>query len=206
MISEILKINEFKNFPLNLPKTYYNKILTKDINFFDKMDIFKNKKLALFCSVRCPGNIILETFELFKKIKNDNITMIGGFHSPMEKECLNILLRNKQPVIYCPARCIKKMRIPKEFKKLIDEGRLLIISPFNDKHNRATVKTTTLRNQFVAAIADYIFVAYAEAGGKIEHLCREIISWGKHIYTLDNKLNENLFSMGAEIFFFRRNC
>jgi len=68
--------------------------------------------LGLFCSVRCPGDVILRTYDLVRLIRKAGIAVIGGFHSPMEKECLALLLRGSQPLVVCPARCIEGMRLP----------------------------------------------------------------------------------------------
>jgi hypothetical protein len=39
-------------------------------------------------------------------MRDEGRTLIGGFHSPMEWECLGILLRGRQPVILSEAlRC-----------------------------------------------------------------------------------------------------
>ena len=64
-------------------------------------------------------------------------TLIGGFHSPMEKECLDLLLRGSRPIIICPARSIDRMRIPKPWKAPLADGRLLVMSPFLDHRPRA---------------------------------------------------------------------
>lgn len=66
------------------------------------------KKLALFCSNKCPGEIIIKTYDFMRTLMDVNdIAVISGFHSPMEQECLNILLNGDVPVIICPARSIK---------------------------------------------------------------------------------------------------
>jgi len=49
--------------------------------------------------------------------RDDGVTVISGFHTPVEKECLRILLRGSQPVIICPARSIEGMRIPPTWKQ-----------------------------------------------------------------------------------------
>jgi predicted Rossmann fold nucleotide-binding protein DprA/Smf involved in DNA uptake len=36
--------------------------------------------LALFCSVRCPGNLILQTYDFVQRLRQMSITVIGGFH------------------------------------------------------------------------------------------------------------------------------
>src|SRR5438105_10760417 len=70
-------------------------------------DILDTHKVALFCSVSCPGNLIVQTYDLAVALRLAGVTVIGGFHSPMEKECLSVLLRGTQPVIVCPARGIE---------------------------------------------------------------------------------------------------
>ena len=65
-------------------------ILGKDappsVAFSGNLDILLGKKLALFCSARCPGKLILETYDLAQNLKDAGITIIGGFHSPIERE------------------------------------------------------------------------------------------------------------------------
>jgi predicted Rossmann fold nucleotide-binding protein DprA/Smf involved in DNA uptake len=80
-------------------------------------DVLKGEKVALFCSARCPGDLILKAYDLAKKLRDDGVTVISGFHSPIEKECLRILLRGKQPLIICPARCLANLRVPTEWKR-----------------------------------------------------------------------------------------
>src|SRR5438093_5185565 len=140
--------------------------------------VLRRKTLALFCSVKCPGHLIVQTYDLAQKLRNAGVTVIGGFHSPMERQCLAILLRSPHPVIACPARGLPK-RLPPEFRKPLADGRLLLLSPFADAIRRADDETAQQRNRFVAALADKILVAHAAARGKTERFCREIIAWRK---------------------------
>lgn len=157
-------------------------------------------KLALFCSIKCPGSIILKTFDLMKELRDAGVTVISGFHSPMEQECLDILLRGNQPIIICPARSIETMRTRREFRKPLDDGKLLFLSPFPQKQNRVSAKRAEFRNRLVAALADRVLVPYAEPGRKTEQLCREIAESGKPLYTFETKHNESLLSLGARPF------
>ena len=161
-------------------------------------EILQNRMIALFCSVKCPGRLILKTYDLFQELRHTGLTVIGGFHSSMERECLTILLRGAQPIIICLARSIERMRIPSEYREPLTAGRLLLISPFMERPRRPSVKTTIYRNQLVAALADRVFVAYAEPSGKTESLCREIVSWQKPLYTLESDYNANIIALGAE--------
>ncbi|MBA3707606.1 MAG: hypothetical protein H0W83_02155, partial [Planctomycetes bacterium] len=61
------------------------------------------------------------------------VAVIGGFHSPMEQECLALLLKGRQPIVICPARGIDEMRLAIAWREAISAGRLLVISPFEPK-------------------------------------------------------------------------
>ena len=176
---------------------YLGKDAPRSVAALGNLEILTHHKLALFCSVRCPGKLILQTHDLAHALVQAGITVIGGFHSPVEKECLRILLRGGQPVIICPARSLRKIRISKEWKKPLDEGRLLFLSPFPDNRHRSDIEMAVYRNRFVAALADRIFISYAEPSSKTENFCREILSWQKPVYTFRYAPNESLITLGA---------
>ncbi|MDP3062946.1 MAG: DNA-processing protein DprA, partial [Chloroflexota bacterium] len=153
--------------------------------------------VALFCSVRCPGDLILKTYDLARALRDAGVPVIGGFHSPMEKECLRLLLRGRQPVVVCPARGIENMRVPAEWRPPLAEGRLLLLSPFSSSQRRPTADQAALRNDFVAALAHRVFVAHAAPGGKTEAFARKVLDWGKPLLTLEGRHNQNLVALGA---------
>ncbi len=161
------------------------------------LDILRRKKLALFCSVKCPGNLILQTYDLARALRDAGVTVIGGFHSPMEKECLALLLRGTQPVIVCPARSIERMRFPSEWKIPLAEGRLLLLSPFAGKLRRVTADLAQKRNELVAVLADAVFVTHAAPGSKMEQFCHDMLTSGKPLLTLESDENTGLIARGA---------
>ncbi len=59
-------------------------------------------------------------------------------------------------------------------------------------------ETSVERNRFVTALADAVLVAYAEPGGMMEHLCREVVAWDKPFYTLADDANAHLVALGAK--------
>lgn len=184
-------------FPPGLVRHLGNKS-PKRIAAIGNLDILNRKAVALICSVKCPGTIILQTYDLARKLREADVPVIGGFHSPMERECLRILLRGQQPIIICPARSLNGIRLPNEYKKPLDQGRLLLLSPFPDKLRRATVQTSLYRNRFVAALAERIFVPYASPASKTEQLCSDFLARGKRLYTLESDANLHLISAGAQ--------
>src|SRR5690348_12573481 len=93
--------------------------------------ILQRPALALFCSIACPGDVILQTYDLARDLRDAGVTVAGGFHAPMERECLHLLLRGTQPIVVCPAR---------EWRAPLAEGRLLLLSPFGEGSRRATAE------------------------------------------------------------------
>jgi predicted Rossmann fold nucleotide-binding protein DprA/Smf involved in DNA uptake len=161
------------------------------------LDLLHSRPLALFCSIKCPGDIILGTYDLIRALRDAGVPMIGGFHSPMEKECLRLLLRGTQPVVICPARSLDSMRVPTAWKGPLAAGRLLILSPFKKNQRHMTAEMARTRNAFVAALADQILVAHAEPGGKLEAFFLQLLSCNKHLWTLASNENKHLVGSGA---------
>lgn len=155
------------------------------------LHILENPLVAFFCSSKCPGQVILRVYDLARSFRDAGVTVISGFHSPMEKECLESLLRGEQPIVVCPARGIDGMRLPMKWRNGISENRLLLLSPFEPGLCRPTQALTEIRNRFVATIADSVLVAHATEGGKLEGLCWSLMAMGKKVCTLD--LTENIF-------------
>lgn len=177
----------------------------KTITAIGNIGILQNQPLAVFSSTKCPGSIILKTYDLIRDLRDKGVTVISGFHSPMEQECLNILLKGKQPVIVCPARSIEGMRIKAEYKKPLEDGRLLLLSPFKDKQNRISSERALERNHFIAGLADKIFIPYAAPNSKTEQFCHDLIRWNKPIYTNNSEANKNLLALGIQPFNLERN-
>ena len=148
---------------------------------------------ALFCSNRCPGDLILKTYDLARAMRDAGVPVVGGFQTPMERECLRLL----QPVVVCPARGIENMRVPRDWRPALDDGRLLVLSPFPASARRPTADLAAQRNELVASLASRLFIAHASPGSKTEAFARKHVESAKPLLTLDSPANENLAEMGA---------
>jgi predicted Rossmann fold nucleotide-binding protein DprA/Smf involved in DNA uptake len=156
----------------------------------------KNRHLALFCSRRCPGSIILRAHDLAVALRDVGVPVIGGFQTPMEREMLAVLLRGSQPVVVVDARNARK-RLPPDWRLPYDERRLQILSPFDV--DRPTSQTADERNRLVVSLADRVLIVHAAAGSRTEALARDVASSGKPLFTIetDDDSNVNLIEFGA---------
>lgn len=147
--------------------------------------LLAGRKTALFCSARTPGGAILRTHDTARRLRDEGMTVISGFHSPLEMDCLRILLRGQQPIILCPARVIVGMRIPTECRPALEAGRLLILSPFTDSPRRVTKDSAARRNEVVTALADEAFVAHVTPGGQTAMTVEMLNRWGVPMVRVD---------------------
>lgn len=141
------------------------------------LELLAARKVGLFCSAHSPGEAILRAHDAACRMRDEGVTVISGFHSPIEKECLRILLRGKQPIIICPGRAIEAMRIPTDCRTAFGAGRILFLSPFTRQPKRVTKESALWRNEVVAALADEAYVAYVAEGGQTEGIVGMLKRW-----------------------------
>ena len=142
---------------------------------------------AFLCSKEAPGATILKSFDQAAAWREAGRCVISGFHSPLEKECLAILLRGRQPIALCPARGISTVRLPAEQRRAVEEGRLTIISPFTPRDRRANADLGRRRNRFIAALAAEIVFGFVAPDGSLARLREEIKGWGLRIHELHSE-------------------
>ncbi len=123
-------------------------------------------KTAFLCSRKVPASIVLKCYDWAIQQREEGNCVISGFHSQIEKDVMHYLLKGNQPIIVVLARGLKQ-KIEQEFLEPIEKGRLLIITPFEEKVKRVTTETAKLRNQMMIELADKIVVGFASQEGII---------------------------------------
>lgn len=146
-------------------------------HYMGNVALLEERKTALFSSAKCPGDAILHAHDRATAWRDEGRCVVSGFHSPVEQDCLRILLRGKQPVIVCPARAIPR-RIPADWQRALDGKRLLIVSPFGFHEKRISAALAERRNEFVASLAEEAWFAHIAPGGSMERLSRILAAKG----------------------------
>lgn len=129
------------------------------------------KKTAFLCSRSIPASVVLKCYDWAIEQREAGNCIISGFHSQLEKDVFHYLLKGKQPIIIALARGLKE-KIEPELIKPLEEGRILIISPFDKTVKRVTEQTAEIRNKMMIELADNITVGYASERGKLESLLK----------------------------------
>ena len=127
-------------------------------------DLLDRYLVAFFASREYSEEIAQRAVQWAEEICQTDKVVISGFHSPLEKKVLTILLEHKHPVALFLGRAMYK-RIPAEYQEAIDEGRMLIdtVRDF-ERHSWNSAQT---RNWYVAGIADEIYFAPFDETSKL---------------------------------------
>ena len=140
-------------------------------------DILQTPLTAFLCSRQVPAAAVLRCYDWAIAQREAGITVISGFHSPLEQDVFRYLLKGRQPVVLALARGLKKQWEP-ALQKAYDDGRLLIISPFDEHVKRASTSNAIVRNALMIDLAEQIVIGYAKEGGFLE---RQLVGVSKLI-------------------------
>lgn len=185
-------------YPQHLP-VYLGDAAPDQINILGQDNLILDNSVALLCSAKAPAGILLAVHDLAQQWRHGPQIILSGFHSPVEMEAFEILLRGPGQVIYCPARGLPK-RLKPTWRTAVDAGRLTLISPFPDTIRRATKETAIFRNCFIAALADRLLIAYAHPNSSTEQLAKEVLEWGKPVCILPHESTTSLQAIGVKLF------
>ena len=75
------------------------------------------------------------------------------------------------------ARAMDKIRIPLDWRRALESGNLLLLSPFEKRPRRPTVESSRQRNELVAALSDEALIVHAEPGGSIARISDLVREW-----------------------------
>ena len=136
-------------------------------------ELLKLSKTVFLCSRQVPASTVLKCYDWAIAQREAGTCVISGFQSTIEKDVLHYLLKGKQPIIIALARSLKKQLEP-AFKIPMEEGRLLIVTPFDEDIKRVIGKTAMIRNKMMVELADQITVGYVSKGGQLEILLNDL--------------------------------
>ena len=77
----------------NLRVLTLSKINCMSVIAIGNQELIEKNLFGLFCSMKCPGELILRTYDFAHNFSNPKVSVISGFHSPMEEEALRFLLK-----------------------------------------------------------------------------------------------------------------
>lgn len=111
-------------------------------------------KVGYFASGTIATLSVMPTLDWAAEVaKRDDVAIVSGFQSKMEREVLDFLLRGKCNIICVLARTIYK-KIPNIYREAYNADRVLFIAPFTTSASRTSRNLCQQRNEYVASISD----------------------------------------------------
>lgn len=129
-------------------------------------DLLSLPKTAFLCSRKVPASVVLKCYDWAIEQREAGNCIVSGFHSQIERDVFHYLNKGTQPIIIAMARGIPE-RLPPNLRKPVEEGRILIISPFEKNVTNVTNETAIIRNGMMIEIAEIITVGYANPEGRL---------------------------------------
>lgn len=126
------------------------------------MDLSGNRSLldsplvAFFASRTAPAEALALSQRWAHEMVEENRVVVSGFHSPIERAVLDILLRGRCAVVVTLGRSLYR-NIPAHLKQAYEENRLLFLS-FRG-YERPSFSSSQLRNWATARLASEVVFA-----------------------------------------------
>lgn len=118
------------------------------------ISLLDRKKIGYFASSKIATLSVLPTLDWAAEVaQHEDVAIVSGFHSKMEREVLDFLLRGKCGIVCVLARSIY-IKIPDRFREAYNSGRVLFIAPFKTSATMTSRHLCGKRNEYVASISD----------------------------------------------------
>jgi len=100
--------------------------------------------------------------------------VISGFLSPMERAVFKACLEHKIPLIWVkPWGLAQEEGLIYQTRAALDEGRLLMVSPFSDDIEAPSVRRAAWCNEYVLKHCDRMVVGHLNPGGMLACILSE---------------------------------
>lgn len=154
--------------------------------------------LAILVSRRASPLSVVIAYDLARALRDACIPVAGGFDAPVERDCLELLLRGQQPVLVMLARPRSRFRPPPAWTEALRDGRLHLESPFAAEERGSPLANAKRRNEALVDRCEGLLVVHAHPGGGVERLALSVLAAGqKPVFTPDIPANSALLSAGA---------
>ena len=122
--------------------------------YLGNTELFEKRKVGFLASRKISTLSVLPTLDWAMQMsKQEEVAIVSGFHSRMEKDVLKILLQGKCGIIIVLARGMYR-KIPLEYTEALLQQRILFISFEKDSVTRVSEISAHRRNEYVKSLAD----------------------------------------------------
>lgn len=164
----------------------------RPVFYAGNLDILKEYSvIGVLASGKAPGPVVWDSYQMFYALRNEQITLAGAWHSPLEEGILDALIEGEVHVAIFLAKGLNASGFQQKFRILDKRSRGLMITPFSEDVTKIMgTKATRLRNELLAASSDVLFIPYIRPRGKLFSMLKGNRSFLKKTYILNRPENE----------------
>ena len=122
--------------------------------YLGNKELLHKRKVGFLASRKISTLSVLPTLDWAMQVsKQEDIAVVSGFHSRLEKDVLKILLQGKCGIVVVLARGMYR-KIPQLYEEAMQANRILFISYEKDTITRVSEVSAHKRNRFVMELSD----------------------------------------------------
>lgn len=132
---------------------------------FGNISLLDRHRIGFLAGSKIAALSVLPTLDWASEVAaREDVSVLSGFHSQLERQVLDFLLRGKCGIVCVLARSLYS-KIPPIYKQPFSNGRLLFIT--KEKQDRPTKESAFRRNQLIVSLADELVAPYISPDSSI---------------------------------------
>jgi predicted Rossmann fold nucleotide-binding protein DprA/Smf involved in DNA uptake len=155
--------------------------------------------LAIISAREMDSDLAARSAELLEQLASmkKEVSFIGGWHSPLEKEALCLLSGHSAQIVFCVAKSLRQFIPPVEINDRVKQGQAFLLTLCSPKVKRISREASIRCNHLVMALASALLILSAPDGSSSLELAKSALCYGKPVLTLEHRLNNQLLAAGA---------
>lgn len=160
--------------------------------------ILNGRLLGIISARDADADLTARSAQLLQQLASlKEVSFIGGWHSPLEKEALRILSDGSAQIVLCVAKSLQRFVPPADIEDRVKQGDALLLTHCSPKAKRISREASLRRNQLVVGLAGAVLVLSAPEGSSSLQLAKAALNCGKSVLTLEDRVNKELLQNGA---------
>jgi predicted Rossmann fold nucleotide-binding protein DprA/Smf involved in DNA uptake len=160
--------------------------------------ILTRKLLGILSARQIDSDLALKSAQLLKQLGSlEEVSFVGGWHSPLEEEALRILLAQAAPIVFCIPKSLNRFLVPLDVKNRVSQRKVLLLTHCSPKAKRISRYASIRRNQLVMGLATALLVLSAPPGSASLKLAKSALRVGKPVLTPEHRMNKELLGYNA---------
>jgi len=156
-------------------------------------DILSSRRLGIISARQSDSDLALISSQLLKQLASLNdMTFVGGWHSPLEKEALHILLAETVPMVFCVPKALNRFRLTIDVENHVRQGHALLLTHCSPKVKRISRDASIRRNHLIIGLATALLVLSAPPGSVSLDLAKWALRSGRPVLTPEHRMNKEL--------------